>query len=215
MPNDAPADLLRLKRCPQCDYDLAALPRNHRCPECGFEYDEWMFMLEAWPTKETRPRAWERPAYAVLIVVCLGFWALNVARGATSWPFLAAAAVLAAAAANWVVRRRKQLRREGTVSVFASCDGIGSGPAGKLPKVRRWSRFRKVNCRRVKSGLWRIYVGWPWRQLQFSTAMVAYIECSDEEGKLLRERLDALAGHTSRLRPLRSAATSRPLSGGG
>ncbi len=201
MPNDVPADLLRLKRCPHCDYDLAALPRHHRCPECGFEYDEWMFMLGAWPAVETRPRPWELPVYAVLIVVCLGIWGLKVMQGATSWPFLAAAGVLGAALANWTVRRRKQLRRQGTVSVFASREGIGLGPAGKLPRVRRWSRFRKVNCRRVKSGLWRIYVGWPWWYLKVGSAVVAYIECSDEEGELLRERLDALAGHISRLQP--------------
>jgi hypothetical protein len=160
-----------------------------------------MIMLGAWPADETRPRAWELPVYAVLIVVCLGMWALNVARGQMSWPCVATAGVFAAALANWVIRRRKQLRREGTVSVFASRNGIGRGPTGKLPKVRRWSRFRKVNCRRVKSGLWRIYVGWPWWYLKFGSAVVAYIECSDEEGELLRERLDALAGHISRLRP--------------
>ena len=32
-------------------------------------------------------------------------------------------------------------------------------------------------------------------------AVVAYIECSDEEGELLRERLNALAGNISRLQP--------------
>ncbi len=201
MPNDVPADLLRLKRCPHCDYDLAALPRHHRCPECGFEYDEWMFMLGAWPAVETRPRPWQLPAYAVLIVVCLAIWGFKLLQGVTSWPFLAAAGVFGGSLVNWTVRRRKQLRRQGTVSVFASREGIGLGPAGKLPRVRRWSRFRKVNCRRVKSGLWRIYVGWPWWYLKFSSAVVAYIECSDEEGELLRERLDALAGHISRLQP--------------
>ncbi len=85
--------------------------------------------------------------------------------------------------------------------MFASREGIGLGPAGKLPRVRRWSRFRKVTCRRVKSGLWRIYVGWPWWQPTFGSPVVAYVECSDEEGELLRERLDALAGHISRLQP--------------
>ena len=35
--------LLRLRRCPDCGYDLANLPRRHICPECGFEYDESMF----------------------------------------------------------------------------------------------------------------------------------------------------------------------------
>ena len=201
MHNDVAADLLRLKRCPDCDYDLAALPRDHRCPECGFEYDQWMFMLGAWPAAETRPRAWERPVYALMIVVCVGLWFLKVMQGSTSWPFLAVAGVLGVGLAKWVVRRRKQRRRQGTVSVFAGLDGIGLGPVGKLPKVRPWSRFRKVTCRPVKPGLWRIYVGWPWWNLKFRSAVVAYIECSDEEGKLLRDRLDALAGHISRLQP--------------
>ena len=32
------SDILRLKACPQCGYDLESLPREHACPECGFDH---------------------------------------------------------------------------------------------------------------------------------------------------------------------------------
>ena len=40
-----PEDILRLKECPQCEYDLDGLPRRHRCPECSFAYSEQMFVV--------------------------------------------------------------------------------------------------------------------------------------------------------------------------
>ena len=65
-----PRDILRLKHCPRCGYDLATLPRNHRCPECGFEYDESMFALAVWRHGD-RPNPWMVLTMAFLILVCV------------------------------------------------------------------------------------------------------------------------------------------------
>lgn len=39
-------DILKLKRCPVCGYDLSGLPAAHVCPECGFNYEKQLFELK-------------------------------------------------------------------------------------------------------------------------------------------------------------------------
>jgi len=38
-------DILRLKSCPQCGYDLAGLPGAHACEECGFQWCDQTFSM--------------------------------------------------------------------------------------------------------------------------------------------------------------------------
>jgi hypothetical protein len=41
----SPADPLRLRSCPQCEYALEGLPDEGVCPECGFRYDRSIIIV--------------------------------------------------------------------------------------------------------------------------------------------------------------------------
>ena len=70
---DDPRDILRLKCCPECDYDLGGLPYAHNCPECGIEYDENIFDLQVWLAAGSSDiRRFDSLASLVLVVWVFG-----------------------------------------------------------------------------------------------------------------------------------------------
>ena len=194
MAGDDPREILRLERCPDCGYDIAGLPPNHRCPECGFAYDESMLMLAVWPENVSRPKGWELPIYIILIGASGIAGLALLAAGRKSWLLLGTAGMLGLALWSWWQRRRKQLRGEGIATVLICRAGIGYRSGGAMPPLRPWSSFRKVQFRRVGHGLWRLRASWRWWRWSIRSPIVAYVECSDEEGRLLSERLEQLTG---------------------
>lgn len=67
MPGEA-REILRLHRCPECDYDLRGLPAAHRCPECGFEYDETVFAVPGWRDPRARSLSGMRIGDSLLLL---------------------------------------------------------------------------------------------------------------------------------------------------
>lgn len=68
---------VRLNRCPQCGYDLTALPASHTCPECGLKYDQSMFILEGWNLPSLRHSPIKLVLFcgvlAILLLMCRGW----------------------------------------------------------------------------------------------------------------------------------------------
>ena len=74
---DDPRDILRLKRCPECNYDLIGLPHAHNCPECGFAYSEDFFDVSGFSLGLRDPMSLVRIfvllGIGLIIVVALGW----------------------------------------------------------------------------------------------------------------------------------------------
>ena len=69
------ADILRVKRCPDCGYNVRELPVEHRCPECGFPIRSSI----AFHRRELRK---EPPEHThILLFVAIVYAMINVAAG--------------------------------------------------------------------------------------------------------------------------------------
>ena len=155
MPGEA-REILRLHRCPECNYDLAGLPAAHRCPECGFEYDEAMFDLPAWwPSVVQRylEMSWLECliAGAVIIAILVAGFSVPLS-GAVFLP--AACILLLAAAIDSAVRYTKRQQGTPQIILVMQADGVGiRKPGSTTARFERWSSFAGVRVRKAR-GVW-------------------------------------------------------------
>ncbi len=201
---DDPRRILRLQRCPKCDYDLRSLPENHRCPECGFAYDPSLFAIYGWSGRERFSLAgrlllgtwFERTSAMVIVALVVGavghsfyqYWATG--RPSSGFLFWIPIVVIAGA-----VRLRPHVRRSrtdqwGTVQLLFSRTGVSLRRGPGEPSYVPWDRFRKVRFRnlrfyRVRKETWRLRLGHPFWQFRW-TAFDVLIECSRREAALIR-----------------------------
>ncbi len=121
---DDPRDILRLKRCPECDYDLRGLPYAHSCPECGFEYDEKIFDLQVWLAGSSASRRFDSLAYLVLV---LAFGWLFVFRRAwilSHFLVVMMAGFVAFGVAEVLTRFFSNRQKHGNAKILCTPDGL-------------------------------------------------------------------------------------------
>lgn len=203
---DDPRRILRLRRCPQCDYDLAGLPRRHRCPECGFEYDPSMFALYGWQKHERFSVAGrlligagpERllgiavlgfVVYLVIAEVYRTYQSWGTASGNLPiWPFVFLAVIVTKAIE--IIARRRGRRAQpggsGATQLFFSTSGASARRKLGPPGVVRWEEFRKFRFRRVRPDQWLLRLSYPFWQLRWRHDVEAIIECTRREAALVR-----------------------------
>ena len=183
---DDPRDILRLKRCPECDYDLSGLPHAYNCPECGIEYDGNIFDLQVWLAGSSVSRRFESIAYLVLAVV-LGV--LFVFR--RSWilpPFplvliVGYAGIGVASVLNHFFSRR---RKHGNAKILCTADGL-SLCLGSKRRFYRWSKLNLPRVRRAAGGKWRFRLAYRWPRRFFAAGVCFVISGTSREAALLRK----------------------------
>lgn len=198
--------ILRLQRCPQCDYDLSGLPRQHRCPECGFEYDPNMFALYGWRRDDRFSVAgrlligvwWERIfALVIFVVLTLGI-AYQAYRtwksGQLQSGFLVMMLVLIVIPASRMRRHSRKTERaqRGTVQLLFTAEGAsirrGPGDSRLIP----WGRFRRLRFRKLRyhsagTDSWHLRLNVPYWHLRWrSDDVEGIIECTRREAALVR-----------------------------
>jgi len=190
-------DILRLKTCPQCGYDLAGLPRRHQCPECAFAYDESMFMVHGWPPDAT-PTKIVTSAIGWLLVAPVAFAALrwayirNLGSVGDELIYFGVGGVW-----TWWAFRRSR-RRKPVIAFFSS---IGAELRGRdrPPEVFPWASYSRLRVRRAGRTKWRIRLArsrWPLpvssktsRAVMGGPVVNLTIECTRREAAILRREI--------------------------
>jgi hypothetical protein len=183
-------EILRLHRCPECEYDLRGLPAAHRCPECGFEYDETMFDLPAWwPSVLQRPLGMSSPesllalaAIAILLVVGLRM------RGSACAIFLLT--VLTVMMIGSAIRRRIQHQRNPEVIFIMEADGfVMKTPGRRRGRYEAWRSFRGVRMRRSRGSRWWLILSRRYSVLQLEPPIRVVIECDRRTAAVVRNEI--------------------------
>ena len=199
-----PRDILRLKHCPRCGYDLATLPRKHRCPECGFEYDDSMFII-AGDTHRPRITRGEGAAYAGLILYfIIAFVTRGMAWGIPFFGWLLA--WCSVSVFGWLYRRWLRTKHGGDTRVLITDDGVALLHASWSDESQPWSGFSQVRVKRrawfaasprSRSGRaatdvatwWRIrFVQMGWRRI-YTPGIDIRVRYTQREAALLRNEI--------------------------
>ncbi len=199
-----PRNVLKLRRCPRCDYNLEGLPRSHICPECGFAYDASMFVLYGWPRRSDRPVLWRAllSLAANLPVVIFLFYLAFATPRFSVWPGSLVIPLLVALylfwAVTWIQKRRLRIAGIGMIQLCFSSSGAGARFGKGKPHFIPWRRFRDFRFRRAGRGAWRLRLSCGlWREL-LTVPFVrrvephkvsAIIECSRREAALIRSEI--------------------------
>lgn len=133
-------DILRLKYCPLCGYDLRGLAREGKCPECSFSCGPQMFSLIG---KRTNPLP--DAGFAVLLV----YIALDLIIISPRGYALATGAILAAGViAYFCVPQVRRLLRSQQEWLLFTAEGIASKhTTGKFQMIP-WEDFKRVSLQR-------------------------------------------------------------------
>ncbi len=179
------SEILQLKECPQCGYDLGGLPREHACPECGFEYDAETCCLEV-GRRKSRMQAW---IYIVLLILFLMSLLLAIGRGN---PFAVMFRILALSfpiIGVVLFVRRTRYNRPGTrqaLHLVLDSSGYRFFDGRTVTQRDRWNHRTTVRLVTHKDRQQIIIrrSGWQWPLLKFE------VELGAEEAQELAERLD-------------------------
>lgn len=210
-----PRRILRLQRCPQCDYDLSTLPEEHRCPECGFAYDCSMFAVYGWTRKERFSiqgrlllGTWTERALAIVILAALASAITGMAFDAyRSWktgspravtlpgliPFIFVAALVGVARLRSHVRRSRE-QHWGTIQLLFTRAGASKRRGPGEPRFVPWERFRRLRFRKLRSiragkRLWRLRLTVPFFRWFRWEQFEALVECTPREAALMRAEI--------------------------
>ena len=182
---DDPRDILRLKRCPECDYDLRGLPYAHNCPECGIEYDENIFDLQVWLDGSSASRRFDSFAYLVLV---LAFGWLFVFRRAwilSHFLVVMMAGFVGFGVAGAVNRFLSKRRKHGNAKILCTPDGL-SLCLGPRRLFHHWSQLNLLRVTRAAGGKWRFRLAYRWPRRFFTEDICFVISGTKREAALLR-----------------------------
>ena len=191
---DDPRDILRLKRCPECDYDLGGLPHAHNCPECGIAYDENIFDLRVWLAESMASRRFDSLAYLVLAVA---FGWIFVTR--RTWFLSQLPPVLIAGSVGLVVvgvliRFFSKRRKHGNAKVLCTADGL-SLCLGSRRRFYRWSKLNLPRVTHAAGGKWRFRLAYRWPRRFFAEGPCFLIRGTNREAALLRKEFRRQIAH--------------------
>jgi len=183
-------EILRLHRCPECEYDLTGLPAAHRCPECGFEYDETMFDLPAWwPSILERPMemSWPESVLILSAIVILFVVGLRL-PGSACAIFLIG--VLAIVAMGSIVTHRIRGPRAPEIILVMEADGfMMRRPGKKTGRGEAWRSFRGVRVKRLRGSCWRLVLSRPLSILVLDSPIRVVIECDRRTAAVVRNEI--------------------------
>jgi hypothetical protein len=151
-------EILRLHRCPGCNYDLTGLPAAHRCPECGFEYDETMFDLEAWwPSVLQRvlDSSWVDMLLGAAAIIALLSVGLRLAAVGLAILLM----ILVATLVGSFLRHRVQ--QEGIPDIILVIDDDGfvtRRPGARVGRRELWRRLSGARVRRSGASFWQLHL---------------------------------------------------------
>lgn len=183
---DDPRDILRLKCCPECDYDLGGLPHAHNCPECGFEYDESIFDLRVWLAGSTASRRFDSLAYLVFAVVFGVLFVLRRAWILSHFLVVMMAGFVAFGVTGAVTRFFSNRRKHGDAKVLCTPDGL-SLRLGSRCLFHPWSGLNLLRVRRAAGGKWRFRLAYRWPRRFFTEDICFVISGTNREAALLRK----------------------------
>lgn len=187
-----PRDILRLKHCPRCGYDLATLPRNHRCPECGFEYDESMFALAVWRHGD-RPNPWMVLTMAFLILVCVPVGVAAFVFPVASvyktlfWPVMAVGSVFGLF--HEVRKYVLKFKARTNSLLLAESRGIALRWDGRWKARREWPKLSAFKFRRTWRGRWRLRLKQKWWHPLVGRDVDVVLDGTWREAALLRNEI--------------------------
>ena len=187
-----PRDILRLKHCPRCGYDLATLPRQHRCPECAFEYDESYFDVQGCPWLGIR---WSLLGlvFGLSTLVGTGFWWVGVIGIGVLLRFAFGCAVIFGILAFLAARTRQQPQRRvrRTFTRFGITEVI---PDGNV-RTGSWRDVTAFSMSQHGETVWRLNIRMRFpsrffarRWAEIRTADME-ISCSAEEAELIHAEI--------------------------
>ncbi len=184
---DDPRDILRLKRCPECDYDLRGLPHAHSCPECGIAYDENIFDLQVWLAESTASRRFDSLAFLALVVWVFGsLFAIQRAWIRSGFLFVLMVAFVGSAVAGVLIRFLSMRRKHGNAKVLCTADGL-SLCLGSRRRFYRWSKLNLPRVTRAAGGKWRFRLAYRWPRRFFAEGVCFVICGTNREAALLRK----------------------------
>lgn len=199
-----PRAILKLRRCPQCDYDLEGLPRCHQCPECGFAYDESMFVLYGWPGRRQRPVVWRAlitVGVELPMAIFIFYLALSTLR-LRQWPESLVVPLLlsvyAFRIATWIRNRRLRLAHGGMIQLCFASNGVGQRLGRGKPHLIPWKQLRAFHFRRAGRDVWHLQLSrgvWgrvlsvPFVHRVERRRVYAMIECDRREAALIRNEI--------------------------
>jgi len=203
----------RVLRCPQCNYDLAHLPRNHRCPECGFAYDEWTIVLENWrlPTIGSIFRAIARNAIyllaaAIAIAALFANLTILVAILLVFGAYLGALLV----AHGWFRVRGRGIQcwvagREGLQRIGLGEQGLDAGRSRR--RAFSWRAYSHVYVSREGEQAHRLHLYPSWWRPMGPPIISALLHVGESEADAIRDeiqgRINAAKAPANTLNPRR------------
>ena len=182
---DDPRDILRLKRCPECDYDLRGLPYTHSCPECGIEYDENIFDLQVWLAESTASRRFDSLAFLALAVAFVWLFVFRRTWFFPQLPLVMFAGSIGFRVAGVLTRFSSKRRKHGNAKVLCTTDGL-SLCLGSRRRFYPWSKLNLPRVRRAAGGKWRFRLAYRWPRRFFAVGVRFVIYATNREAALLR-----------------------------
>lgn len=183
---DDPRDILRLKRCPECNYDLRGLPYAHNCPECGIEYDEKIFDLQVWLAGSSVSRRFDSLAYLVLAVAFGWLFVFRRAWILSHFLVVMIAGFVGFGVAGAVNRFLSNRREHGDAKVLCTPDGL-SLRLGSRRVFHHWSQLDLLRVTRAAGGKWRFRFAYRWPRRFFTEDICFVISGTNREVALLRK----------------------------
>jgi hypothetical protein len=155
--------LLRLKFCPDCSYDLRGQPRTEYCPECGSQYDEHTFDIIG---RAYAAKRWALHELGTAIAI-MAFGALLMGSGwlhGGLFRMAAGGALLlfslwASATFIWMMRYRQPIAHR--VQVVVEQLGLRCPQFKPMGLLLEWKHDTVIKLDQLSDHLWRLRIDWP------------------------------------------------------